>query len=46
MGYGDYGEKLRIPNGSKIICSDDVFEYMLNARENNQDIAESKEESI
>lgn len=45
MGYGDYGEKLNIPNGSKIICSDDVFDYMLNIRENNQDIAESRDEA-
>lgn len=43
MGYGDYGEELRIPNGSKIICSDDIFEYMLNIRENNQNITESRE---
>lgn len=46
MGYGDYGEKLRVPNGSKIICSDDIFEYMLNIRENNQDIAQSREEAV
>lgn len=46
MGYGDYGEKLRVPNGSKIICSDDIFEYMLNIRENNQDIAQSREKAV
>ena len=43
MGYGDFGERLNIPNGSKIICSDDIFDYMLNIRENNNDIAVNKE---
>ena len=45
MGYGDYGELLRVPNGSKIICSDDVFDYMLNVRENNKDIEDSREDA-
>lgn len=38
MGYDDEGDLYKVPNGSRIITSDDVFEYMLNARENNEDI--------
>ena len=38
MGYDDDGDVFRIPNGSRIITSDDVFDYMLNVRANNQDI--------
>ena len=39
LGEDDEGVKLRIPNGSRIITSDDVFDYMLAARDNNADIA-------
>ncbi|MBR5947561.1 MAG: AAA family ATPase [Clostridia bacterium] len=39
LGTDDEGMKLRIPNGSRIITSDDVFDYMLAARDNNEDIA-------
>jgi len=46
MGYGDYGEELRVPNGSKIITSDDIFDYMLNVRENNKDIAQARVEAM
>ena len=34
-----------IPSGSRIITSDDVFEYMLSVRDNNDDIAEKIEEA-
>ncbi|MCR5811428.1 MAG: AAA family ATPase [Lachnospiraceae bacterium] len=33
----------RIPNGSRIISSDDIFDYMLTVRTNNLDIAENIE---
>lgn len=38
MGYNDEGFKLRVPNGSRIITSDDVFDYMLTVRTNNSEI--------
>lgn len=38
MGFDDEGFKLRIPNGSRIITSDDVFDYMLTVRTNNSEI--------
>lgn len=38
MGYDDEGFKLRVPNGSRIITSDDVFDYMLTVRTNNSEI--------
>lgn len=38
MAFDDDGERLRVPNGSRIITSDDVFDYMLNVRVNNEDI--------
>lgn len=37
------GFKQRIPNGSRIITSDDIFDYMLTVRTNNQDIADNIE---
>ena len=43
VGYDDEGRKYRIPGGSRIITSDDVFDYMLAVRTNNQDIAENIE---
>lgn len=46
MGYDDEGNRQRIPNGSRIITSDDVFEYMLAARTNNQDISEKIDEAL
>lgn len=46
MGYDDEGNRQRIPNGSRIITSDDVFEYMLAARTNNQDISEKMDEAL
>ncbi len=45
MGEDDEGFTYKIPNGSRIITSDDVFDYMLTVRTNNQDIAENIEEA-
>lgn len=45
MGYDDEGFEYRIPNGSRIITSDDIFDYMLTVRTNNDEISESKEEA-
>ncbi len=39
------GEPMRIPNGSRIITSDDIFDYMLTVRINNLDIAEQKDDA-
>ena len=39
----DEGFEQCIPNGSRIITSDDIFDYMLTVRTNNQDIAENIE---
>lgn len=44
LGEDDEGVKHKIPNGSRIITSDDVFDYMLTVRTNNMDIAEHIEE--
>ena len=43
LGYDDEGFEYNIPNGSRIITSDDVFDYMLTVRTNNDDIAENKD---
>ncbi len=40
---GDDGEELKVPEGSSIITSDDVFDFMLAARTNNEEIAEETE---
>ena len=45
MAYDDEGFRHRIPNGSSIITSDDIFDYMLTVRSNNDEISESKEEA-
>lgn len=45
MGYDDEGFPNRVPNGSRIITSDDIFDYMLTVRTNNNEISESKEEA-
>ena len=42
-GYDDEGFPYRIPNGSRIITSDDVFDYMLAVRANNEEIEEEIE---
>ncbi len=44
MGNDDEGFKLRVPNGSRIITSDDVFDYMLTVRTNNSEIHEHIEQ--
>ena len=43
MGYDDEGFEYRVPNGSRIITSDDIFDYMLTVRTNNNEISEGKE---
>ena len=43
-GEDDEGFPLRIPNGSRIITSDDIFDYMLAVRTNNAEIAEAAED--
>ena len=42
LGFDDEGFQYRIPNGSRIITSDDIFDYMLTIRTNNDDVAENK----
>ena len=42
MGYDEEGFRYRVPNGSRIITSDDIFDYMLTVRTNNNEISESK----
>lgn len=44
LGYGDNGPVARIPSESRILTSDDVFEYMLAARSSNDDIREDTED--
>ena len=39
MSYDENGKFLHIPAESRIISSDDVFDYMLNVRENNTEIS-------
>lgn len=39
------GRKVTIPEGSRIITSDDVFDFMLAIRSNNSEITEAKEEA-
>lgn len=43
LGYDDEGFLLNIPNGSRIITSDDIFDYMLTVRANNSEIFENIE---
>ena len=45
LGYDDEGFPHRIPNGSRIITSDDIFDYMLTVRTNNNEISECKEQA-
>lgn len=45
LGYDEEGVQHKIPEGSRIITSDDVFDYMLTVRTNNADIAENIEEA-
>jgi predicted ATPase len=46
LGYDDEGFKYRVPNGSRIITSDDIFDYMLTVRTNNDEIADDAEAII
>ena len=43
MGCDDEGNPYRVPNGSRIITSDDIFDYMLAVRTNNAEISEAIE---
>lgn len=43
LGHDDEGFSLRIPSGSRIITSDDVFDYMLAMRTRNDEITEGKQ---
>ena len=43
MDVDDEGFMQRIPNGSRIITSDDIFDYMLTVRTNNAEIEEEIE---
>lgn len=43
LGYDDEGFEHRIPDGSRIITSDDIFDYMLTARTNNEELADGAE---
>ena len=43
MGRDEESFVYRVPNGSRIITSDDVFDYMLTVRANNDDIREEIE---
>lgn len=43
LGYDEEGFRHRIPDGSRIITSDDIFDYMLTVRTNNSEIAEEIE---
>ncbi len=45
VGEDEEGNRYRIPNGSRIITSDDIFDYMLTVRTNNDDIAQNKAEA-
>lgn len=44
MADDDEGNKVKLPKGSRIITSDDIFDYMLAARSNNEEIAEKTDE--
>lgn len=44
-GYNDDGFKAKIPNGSRIITSDDIFDYMLVARTQNDEILEQTDDA-
>ena len=43
LGFDDEGDRHRIPDGSRIITSDDIFDYMLTVRANNDEISEQKD---
>lgn len=43
LAEDDEGEPMPVPEGSRMITSDDVFDYMLAVRANNEEIAEELE---
>lgn len=43
LGYDEEGFKRKLPDGSRIITSDDIFDYMLTVRTNNDEICEKKD---
>ncbi len=43
MDFDDEGFRHRVPDGSRIITSDDIFDYMLTVRSNNEEISEQIE---
>lgn len=43
LGHDEEGFSLRIPSGSRIITSDDVFDYMLAMRTRNDEISEGRQ---
>ncbi len=45
LACDEYSDKLEIPENSRIITSDDVFDYMLNIRFNNENIEKSVKEA-
>lgn len=45
LGHDEEGFSLRIPSGSRIITSDDVFDYMLAMRTRNDEITEGKQDA-
>lgn len=45
MNVDDDGAEYNVPNGSRIITSDDIFDYMLTVRSNNDEIAEDIEDA-
>lgn len=45
LDWDDEGFERHIPGGSRIITSDEIFDYMLTVRTNNEDISENKEEA-
>ena len=46
LGFDDEGFRHRIPDGSRIVTSDDIFDYMLTVRTNNDEISEGKEQAL
>lgn len=45
MAFDEEGFRHTVPDGSRIITSDDVFDYMLTVRTNNDEIGECREEA-
>ena len=44
MAFDEYGYKYRVPNGSRIITSDEVFDYLIASRLYNEYVAEKTNE--